>query len=198
MSGPTGRCSAELSAALGHETGISSQPKAFAALTDAVGFYAGINDAEIGGRGVRWQERASRAEPAPDRTGGSAPSARPRNRPGGLGEPAPTPATAPARFGPRHLPRPLGGPDHRAQPAACLPRTRAAARALAPPMPSASALEAARRSRSARTARASAPGSRSGSGSARALLLDRGDRRGQRQRPAERRAVAVEITQVAR
>jgi len=47
----------ELSAALGHETGIASQPAAFAALTDAVPFYEGIGDAEIGGRGVRWQDR---------------------------------------------------------------------------------------------------------------------------------------------
>jgi NADH-quinone oxidoreductase subunit G len=49
---------AELSAALGHETGIDSQPTAFAALTEAVPFYSGITDAEIGGRGIRWQERA--------------------------------------------------------------------------------------------------------------------------------------------
>jgi NADH-quinone oxidoreductase subunit G len=48
---------AELSLALGHDTGIDSQPSAFAALADAVPFYAGIDDAEIGGRGVRWQDR---------------------------------------------------------------------------------------------------------------------------------------------
>ena len=47
---------ADLSVALGHDTGIDSQPTAFAALTDAVPFYAGITDADIGGRGVRWQE----------------------------------------------------------------------------------------------------------------------------------------------
>jgi NADH-quinone oxidoreductase subunit G len=47
---------AELSLALGHDTGISSQPSAFAALTKAVPFYAGITDADIGGRGVRWQD----------------------------------------------------------------------------------------------------------------------------------------------
>jgi NADH-quinone oxidoreductase subunit G len=52
---------AELSLALGHDTGISSQPTAFAALTDAVSFYAGISDAEIGGRGVRWQDRDAAA-----------------------------------------------------------------------------------------------------------------------------------------
>jgi NADH-quinone oxidoreductase subunit G len=47
----------ELSLALGHDTGITSQPSALAALTEAVPFYAGIDDAEIAGRGVRWQER---------------------------------------------------------------------------------------------------------------------------------------------
>ena len=47
---------AELSLALGHDTGISSQPSAFKALTEAVPFYAGITDADIAGRGVRWQE----------------------------------------------------------------------------------------------------------------------------------------------
>ena len=48
---------AELSLALGHDTGIDSQPSAFAALTEAVPFYAGITDADIAGRGVRWQDR---------------------------------------------------------------------------------------------------------------------------------------------
>ena len=47
----------ELSAALGHETGISSQPSALATVSAAVPFYAGIDDAAIGGRGVRWQDR---------------------------------------------------------------------------------------------------------------------------------------------
>jgi NADH-quinone oxidoreductase subunit G len=51
---------AELSLALGHDTGVSSQPSAFAALTEAVPFYAGITDADIGGRGIRWQEKASK------------------------------------------------------------------------------------------------------------------------------------------
>jgi NADH-quinone oxidoreductase subunit G len=47
---------AELSLALGHDTGVSSQPSAFAALADAVAFYAGISDSDIGGRGIRWQD----------------------------------------------------------------------------------------------------------------------------------------------
>jgi NADH-quinone oxidoreductase subunit G len=58
---------AELSLALGHDTGIDSQPSALAALTEAVPFYAGIDDAEIAGRGVRWQDRpAATSFPVPD------------------------------------------------------------------------------------------------------------------------------------
>ncbi len=48
---------AELSLALGHDTGITSQPSALEALTEAVPFYAGIDDTEIKGRGIRWQDR---------------------------------------------------------------------------------------------------------------------------------------------
>jgi NADH-quinone oxidoreductase subunit G len=51
----------ELAAALGVDTGINSQPTAFAALTEAVPFYAGITDADIGGRGIRWQETEAAA-----------------------------------------------------------------------------------------------------------------------------------------
>jgi NADH-quinone oxidoreductase subunit G len=47
---------AELALALGQDTGISSQPSAFAALTSAVPFYSGITDSDIAGRGIRWQE----------------------------------------------------------------------------------------------------------------------------------------------
>jgi NADH-quinone oxidoreductase subunit G len=52
---------AALSSALGHDTGIDSQPTAFAALTEAVPFYADITDAELGGRGLRWQETQAAA-----------------------------------------------------------------------------------------------------------------------------------------
>ena len=51
----------QLSLALGHDTGITSQPTAFAALTAAVPFYASITDKSIGGRGIRWQETESAA-----------------------------------------------------------------------------------------------------------------------------------------
>ena len=48
---------AELAAGIGHETGICSAPEALEALTGAVPFYAGLDDQEIGGRGIRWQDR---------------------------------------------------------------------------------------------------------------------------------------------
>jgi NADH-quinone oxidoreductase subunit G len=50
---------AELAKALGLDTGINSQPTAFAALTEAVSFYNGISDEQIGGHGLRWQDRDS-------------------------------------------------------------------------------------------------------------------------------------------
>ena len=59
----------ELSALLGDETGIDSAPEALAAIASEVPFYAGITHEEIGGRGVRWQDR-------------DAASALPRRRPG--------------------------------------------------------------------------------------------------------------------
>jgi predicted molibdopterin-dependent oxidoreductase YjgC len=58
---------------LGHDTGISSQPSAFAALCAAAPIYAGLTDVEIGGRGVRWQDRgAAVAIPEPDGANGTA------------------------------------------------------------------------------------------------------------------------------
>ena len=48
---------AELSALLGDETGIDSAPEALAAIASEVPFYAGITPEEIGGSGIRWQER---------------------------------------------------------------------------------------------------------------------------------------------
>ena len=47
----------ELAEKLDLNTGIDSQPTAFAALTEAVSFYNGIEDTDIGGRGIRWQDR---------------------------------------------------------------------------------------------------------------------------------------------
>ncbi len=63
---------AELSLALGHDTGIDSQPSAFAALTEAVPFYSGSTDADIAGRGVRWQDRPAAASlPKPEEDAGT-------------------------------------------------------------------------------------------------------------------------------
>jgi NADH-quinone oxidoreductase subunit G len=56
---------AELSLALGHDTGVSSQPSAFEALTSAVPFYSGIADSDIAGRGIRWQDVSQAREKAP-------------------------------------------------------------------------------------------------------------------------------------
>jgi NADH-quinone oxidoreductase subunit G len=47
----------ELSALLGDETGIDSVKEALAAIASEVPFYAGITEEEIGGLGIRWQER---------------------------------------------------------------------------------------------------------------------------------------------
>ena len=82
---------AELSLTLGFDTGVSSQPSAFAALAAAVPFYSGITDADIGGRGIRWQDTPARANvPEPTETPGAGPpkhsSEAPAER---FGDPAP-------------------------------------------------------------------------------------------------------------
>ena len=59
---------AELAAQLGHETEIDSAKEALAALAGEVPFYAAVTAEEIGGSGIRWQQReaaASFAAPAP-------------------------------------------------------------------------------------------------------------------------------------
>jgi NADH-quinone oxidoreductase subunit G len=72
---------AELSLALGHDTGVVSQPSALAAIADAVPFYAGITDEEIGGRGTRWQDRPA-ASRLPRATGDDSPGPHSRGVPG--------------------------------------------------------------------------------------------------------------------
>ena len=64
---------AEIAAGLGNETGIHSGPEALAAVTAAVPFYAGLTDGEIGGRGIRWQQRDA-AEAFPQEAAGTASS----------------------------------------------------------------------------------------------------------------------------
>ncbi|MDQ6810940.1 MAG: molybdopterin-dependent oxidoreductase, partial [Actinomycetota bacterium] len=49
----------ELSARLGLDLGVLTATMASQQLFDAVGFYAGLTLEEIGGKGVRWQERES-------------------------------------------------------------------------------------------------------------------------------------------
>ncbi|HWW67474.1 MAG TPA: NADH-quinone oxidoreductase subunit NuoG [Solirubrobacterales bacterium] len=69
---------AELSATLDHDTGITSQPTALAAIANAVPFYSGIDDSQIGGRGVRWQDRpeSSALPSVTEREGAGTPSER--------------------------------------------------------------------------------------------------------------------------
>jgi NADH-quinone oxidoreductase subunit G len=52
------RVLAELSERLGRDLGVRSEKLASQQLFDAVPFYAGLTLEQIGGRGVRWQERA--------------------------------------------------------------------------------------------------------------------------------------------
>jgi NADH-quinone oxidoreductase subunit G len=62
------RVLADVSQRLGTDLGAQSAAAASRQLFDAVPFYAGLTPEEIGGRGVRWQERtAAAAFPAPQR-----------------------------------------------------------------------------------------------------------------------------------
>jgi NADH-quinone oxidoreductase subunit G len=58
---PVWQALTELAARLGHETAIDSASEALAAIAAEVPFYAGLTPEEIGGRGVRWQERDAAA-----------------------------------------------------------------------------------------------------------------------------------------
>jgi NADH-quinone oxidoreductase subunit G len=74
---------AELSLALGHDTGVTSQPSAFAALANEAPIYSGIDDSVISGRGVRWQDlNATEVEKA---SGAGSPDTE-RGAPGGSTE----------------------------------------------------------------------------------------------------------------
>jgi NADH-quinone oxidoreductase subunit G len=52
----------QLASSLGLDTGITSQPSAFAALTSAIPFYASIDESNLGGRGIRWQDTPAAAQ----------------------------------------------------------------------------------------------------------------------------------------
>jgi len=72
---------AELAQRIGLETPVLTGPMASAQLFEAVPFYAGLTLEEIGGRGVRWQERAAASAvpegPTSFETGTPAPAASP-------------------------------------------------------------------------------------------------------------------------
>jgi NADH-quinone oxidoreductase subunit G len=53
---------AELARRAGLDTGVLTSPMAFAQLVEAVPFYRGLTLEEIGGHGVRWQERDAASE----------------------------------------------------------------------------------------------------------------------------------------
>ncbi len=66
--------------------GISSAPDALAAVADAVPFYAGITEDEIGGRGIRWQDRDAASalrDGAGEAGAGASPPDTQRGAPGG-------------------------------------------------------------------------------------------------------------------
>ena len=82
---PVWQALTELSARLGHETGIDSATDALEAIAAEVPFYAGLSADEIGGRGVRWQQRAAAAAfPSP----GAAAAERAATPAGGATQPA--------------------------------------------------------------------------------------------------------------
>ncbi|MBN8871089.1 MAG: NADH-quinone oxidoreductase subunit NuoG [Solirubrobacterales bacterium] len=86
---------AELSAALDHETGIHAVPEALKAITESVPFYAGITDAEIGGRGIRWQEREAASSWSLNSPAGAEGGTVGRTSPGVPPVPPSTPADGP-------------------------------------------------------------------------------------------------------
>ena len=89
---------AELAARLGDETGIDSAAEALAALASDAPIYAGLTPDEIGGRGIRWQERPQSAANE-ERESGSSAEARvdPASKPASGGYPNPQArAAAPA------------------------------------------------------------------------------------------------------
>jgi NADH-quinone oxidoreductase subunit G len=112
---------AELALALGHETGVDSQPSAFAALTSAVPFYAGITDADIAGRGIRWQEtdaasshpRPAEGAPASGEDTGGSPERFAREEQGASGDSPQTPKRRVASEGEPPAPSPSTTPDRR-------------------------------------------------------------------------------------
>jgi predicted molibdopterin-dependent oxidoreductase YjgC len=101
---------AELAFRLGHETGVDSSTEALEALVAEVPFYAGLTHEEIGGTGVRWQDREqASAFPTPRSALGE----------GASGSPAERQTTSPAAPAETdHAPREereAGGPEDHSQ-----------------------------------------------------------------------------------
>ena len=177
---PVWQVLAEVAAALGDETEIGSVPDALAAIAAEVGFYAGITADEIGGLGVRWQEREAAA--AFPREGSLHHLEHASEPPGISSASRPVMPGSDEAFAFGDLPRPLGRRGHRAQPGARVPGAQPAGRDRAgrrrAPRP--------RRRRRGRRALERHLGPRPGGAArpdpARRRLLDRGHRRRQRER----------------
>ena len=87
----------ELSAALGHELGLHTGPMVLAQIAREVPFYAGVTHEEIGGLGVRWQERDAAASLRRPDGGPTRPSRRRPRRPTDGCDSAPTATCGRAR-----------------------------------------------------------------------------------------------------
>ncbi len=87
---PTWEVLVELSALLGEETGIDSVKEALEAIASEVPFYGGITEEEIGGLGVRWQDRDA---------AGAFPGEASRESAGGGSPASPAPANGGLRIG---------------------------------------------------------------------------------------------------
>jgi NADH-quinone oxidoreductase subunit G len=66
----------ELAAMLGDETGIDSPREALEAIAESVPFYGGITHEEIGGLGIRWQERPQASAASGDGSADAFPTAK--------------------------------------------------------------------------------------------------------------------------
>jgi NADH-quinone oxidoreductase subunit G len=98
----------ELAARLGHETGLDSTPEILEAIASEVPFYAGITLEEIGGQGIRWQDR----DAATSFRSGPATGADPGSGSSREAETMPTDETALVEASPGSAPAP--GPSLRA------------------------------------------------------------------------------------
>ena len=122
---------AELSAAVGDETGVDSAPEALAALASEVPFYAGITHEEIGGKGIRWQGRESTPPGSLAFGCGSGRVATPDAAAGTVARPGLALGPTGEHLEPRHLSGFVERRGDRAQSGTALPRAQADARTVA-------------------------------------------------------------------